>query len=300
MKLVRQELLGTRVFVFTEKGRSTRILNLARGATVGDVVPLLNLSTTTHVPLVAGTAVALHTELKNGDIVSFAPVGVSLTAASKAIDTPLSMDGEVALPLAVQYSTGVDIEPAVWHVCERCLPLPCDDLVAVVESTSKNIQPATDGRVGGTLHRAACECLALRRQLAAGERSIRPTRGLSERYREQLGAAIGRTADESASEALFKTKVVVFTKDRPGMLLTVSTAVTANTVNIIDVHSKTREVGGESAFQYAVHISSLEQLDGLMIALDKLDDVVKVIRGDMEDMLHDSPAAFWENAQRES
>ena len=135
---------------------------------------------------------------------------------------------------------------------------------------------------------------------AAGERSIRPTRGLSERYREQLGAAIGRTADESASEALFKTKVVVFTKDRPGMLLTVSTAVTANTVNIIDVHSKTREVGGESAFQYAVHISSLEQLDGLMIALDKLDDVVKVIRGDMEDMLHDSPAAFWENALRGS
>ena len=36
MGLVRSELLGTRVFVFTEKGRSTRILNLARGATLAD------------------------------------------------------------------------------------------------------------------------------------------------------------------------------------------------------------------------------------------------------------------------
>ena len=44
MHLVRQELLGTRVFVFTEKGRSTRILNLARGATLGDAALMLNSS----------------------------------------------------------------------------------------------------------------------------------------------------------------------------------------------------------------------------------------------------------------
>ena len=42
------------------------------------------------------------------------------------------------------------------------------------------------------------------------------------------------------------------------------------------------------------------QLDGLMVALNKLDDVMTVIRGDMDDMLHDSPAAFWENAKHGS
>ena len=57
-------------------------------------------------------------------------------------------------------------------------------------------------------------------------------------------------------------------------------------------------MGSESAFQFKVHISSLEQLDSLTRALEELDDVVKVIRGDMDDMLHDSPSAFWENAKR--
>ena len=44
MQLVREELLGTRVFVFTERGSTTRILNLARGATLADAAALLETS----------------------------------------------------------------------------------------------------------------------------------------------------------------------------------------------------------------------------------------------------------------
>ena len=71
MQLVRQELLGTRVFVFTESGGSTRILNLARGATLGDAANLLGTSPSTHVPLISGSPADLSTQLSNGEIVSF-------------------------------------------------------------------------------------------------------------------------------------------------------------------------------------------------------------------------------------
>lgn len=81
------------------------------------------------------------------------------------------------------------------------------------------------------------------------------------------------------------------------MLLTVSAVVTAESVNIVNCNSKTREIGGESAFQFKVNLFSVEQLDTLVANLEKLQDVVRVVRGDMDDMLHDSPAAFWELAR---
>ena len=75
-----------------------------------------------------------------------------------------------------------------------------------------------------------------------------------------------------------------------------SSVVSAATVNIIDVRSKTREIGGESAFQYKVQVGSLGMVDQLFQAVEALDDVVCVLRGDMEHMLHDSPASFWAHA----
>ena len=51
-----------------------------------------------------------------------------------------------------------------------------------------------------------------------------------------------------------------------------------------------------SAFQFKVLIADVEMLQRLVAALEELDDVVKVIRGDMEDMLHDCASAFWRNA----
>ena len=80
------------------------------------------------------------------------------------------------------------------------------------------------------------------------------------------------------------------------MLLTVSTVVTDLVVNIIDVHSETREVGGESAFQFRVHVRDVAMLDALVAALDELEDVVRVLRADMADMMHDSRENFWANA----
>ena len=58
-----------------------------------------------------------------------------------------------------------------------------------------------------------------------------------------------------------------------------------------------RQVGGESAFQYKVQVRSLQMLERLVHVVQQLDDVVHVTRGDMDDMLHDSPTGFWENAR---
>ena len=101
---------------------------------------------------------------------------------------------------------------------------------------------------------------------------------------------------ESARD-LFTTRIIVFTRDRPGVLVDVSTVVTDATDNIIDVLSKTHQVGGESAFQYKVQVRSLEMVQRLMAKLHEHEDVVCVLRGNMDDMLHDSPAAFWAHAQ---
>ena len=63
------------------------------------------------------------------------------------------------------------------------------------------------------------------------------------------------------------------------------------------MHSETREVGGHSAFQYRVHVKDAEMVDKLVESLEQVDDVVKVIRADMDDMLHDSVETFWANAE---
>ena len=86
MQLVRQDLLGTRVFVFTEPegGGSTRILNLAKGATVADCMGQLKASPTTHMPLISGSPASLETELSNGDIISVVERAVPLGAEDEA------------------------------------------------------------------------------------------------------------------------------------------------------------------------------------------------------------------------
>ena len=164
-----------------------------------------------------------------------------------------------------------------------------------------------DGRDGDspsvslTLHRANCGCLTLRRQMAAGERLIRPTPALTEQYREKLDAALSpftpNGGTPSSRRDVYTTKVIVFTTDRPGLLLAVSAVVTAESLNILDVHSKTWEVGVGSAFQYKVLIADVEQLERLIASLEAMEDVVRVIRGDMDDMLHDlGSEGFWQNA----
>merc|ERR1719460_2823608 len=97
----------------------------------------------------------------------------------------------------------------------------------------------------------------LRRDLAAGMRLIRPSPALTEQYREKLDAALRPFSPDgtgSSRRNVYTTKLVVFTTDRPGLLLTVSSVVTAGVHNILEVQLKTREVGLACAFQYKVLI----------------------------------------------
>ena len=95
---------------------------------------------------------------------------------------------------------------------------------------------------------------------------------------------------------IWTTKIIVFTRDRPGILVELSQVISLEVVNIIDVRSKTRDIGGASAFQYHVQVSSLAMIERLFEAVAALDDVVHVRRGDMLHMLHDSPDGFWAHA----
>ena len=134
MQLVRQELLGTRVFVFTEGGR---ILNLARGATLADAAAALDVSVggdretgdreDSATPFREGTgkvqgrfredsatpficshnmceAASLDTELENGDIVCFAATTSSANAeAARLIEgvEPMGAQPVVSWPREV-------------------------------------------------------------------------------------------------------------------------------------------------------------------------------------------------------
>ena len=107
-------------------------------------------------------------------------------------------------------------------------------------------------------------------------------------------------ADGSGADDVqtYTTKVVVFTTDRPGLLLAVSGVVTSAVRNILEVQLKTWEVGLGCAFQYKVLIDDVPMLTKLMKELEELDDVVRVVRGDMDDMMHDlGEDEFWQNVK---
>ena len=275
MQLVREELLGSRVFVFTEAaGSNTRILNLARGATLQEAASALNASAT-RVALLNGTPRRGSTELKNGDIISFV-----LERAD--VEETLWQGGALS-------------ESPQLHVCERCLPLPGDRVVLTTRSAAVQQQGgAADMAVGGTLHRADCECLSMRRDIAAGGRLVRPTPALEHRYREKLERALRPTVLPGSQREVWATKIIVFTSDRPGLLLTISSHVTEETVNIVNVRSETRVVGDASAFCYTVHISGVDMVQRLVSQLEELEDVRCVLRADMDDLMHDlGPDGFW-------
>jgi len=281
MQLVRQELLGTRVFVFTANGQ---ILNLARGATVADVVEPLGASKDTHVPQINSMAVAPSTLLHNGDIVSFALREGMATAesAGMAPERPpmLPLSGLEGSTEGLGADDGEEGGACVWEVCDNCLPLPGDQLIG-----------STDDPTGarGVVHRDRVNCLAMRRQLAAGANAV---------LTKRAGDAMARALSElKAQRGMLSTKIVVFTRDAPGVLLAVSSAVTEHSENIVDVHSETQAVGLASAFQYSIMIHSLEQLTQLMHYVGQLPDVVRVERGSMDDMMHDAgQQGFWDMA----
>ena len=76
-----------------------------------------------------------------------------------------------------------------------------------------------------------------------------------------LEQALLDAVSSSTNERGLVSQIVVFCRDRRGMLLDVSTAVTDEAENIIDVHSETLDAsgGGEAAFQYSVHVRDAAQ-----------------------------------------
>ena len=301
MQLVRQELLGTRVFVFTRNGN---ILNLARGATLADAASQLGVPLRTHASLVNGATAATSYELQNGDIVSFESDAAPGGAALAAPFSDASVFGPMADGAALQRDElprggpsderdGWERSEAARHMarrdrlraraahylqerrgtgwvpCTRCCPLLGDELCGVVSGAGK-----AAGGEPGTLHRADAECELMRRQLAVDG-----------------GVALERSAESQAqlSEALVSSRpdtghactIVVICRDRRGMLLDVSTAVTDGATNIVNVHSEIFTPGAESAFQYMVTVSDVAQLDRLFELIANVPDVTAVRRGSL-------------------
>ena len=321
----------------------TGILNLARGATLGDAAVMLNTSLHDFRPLIAGAPAPIGKELTNGDIVSFVPISSDApdrhslaSAAADALGTTqlgspsLGVGAADGLVGAVRSTTTPSLIPSTprstasgrgadevaggalanelpLRMCTRCLPLPGDPLVCTAPASGRQspaaaVSASLSGAPSsstappepphGTLHRADCDCLEHRRQLAAGDRQLRPTPAQQARMHSAIRAhEVGHVYCP-----VYATKLIVFTPDRPGMLLTVSSLVTDEVINIINVHSETREVGGESAFQYRVHVRDVAMLDALVRRLVSHQDVLRVLRADMDDLLHDSKDIFWAHA----
>ena len=273
VQLVREELLGTRVFVFTRNGR---ILNLARGATLADAAEQLSASLRNHIALVNGAPTVPTHELQNGDIVSL------------ELREPLSGRGMLH-ERAQRYLQHRDADPADprqknfkrhWVLCPHCLPLRGDALVGIMEHATQHST--------GTIHRAGTDCAALERQLSdEGHFAIEG---------DEAQATLAQYADEAMPADGFMTAVVVFCRDRKGMLLALSTVFSESSNNIMDVHSETLNPGVEAAFQFTVHVRDGEHLRALIMEVQTVDGVIKVVRGGMEELITaSSPAQFWAN-----
>lgn len=271
VQLVREELLGTRVFIFTRNGR---ILNLARGASVADAALLLHATMHSHTVLVNGAPAAPSAVLQNGDIVSLER-REPIAARDWSSNSKDSLQERAQQYLARRKSQQLKTEHQ-WERCPLCLPLRGETLLGARSDAAQ---------VPGTLHRADCECRALQRQLAVEGRSL----------------IQGAHAQEMLSLALEQhdlgllAQIVVFCKDRRGILLDVSSVVTAEACNIMDVHSETLTPGKEAAFQYTVHVQDAQQLRKLVEAVRHVTGVVRVLRDNLEELMRESPAGFWAN-----
>ena len=57
--------------------------------------------------------------------------------------------------------------------------------------------------------------------------------------------------------------------------------------------SETRSPGGQAAFQYTIHVQSVEHLEALFDDLKKVPDVIEIKRGSMTALKRKGPHAFW-------
>eukprot|EP00965_Chrysotila_dentata_P101698 3357704-Pleurochrysis_carterae.AAC.1 len=308
---------------------------MARGATVGDAATMLHATahgaassahSLSHMALVNGAPAAPNTELRNGDIVSLERrqplalrdllLGSAKNADAKAyakLDTKNASVKEVEVEKeagsglgAADSAKGLSLhartqrhlqrrsraapslwpQPGKWERCAACLPLVGESLVGATTSEAA----ASINAQCGSVHRADAQCRVLQRQLALGACTL--LRG--DQAQPVLRSALAHeSADDEALGHL--CRIVVFCKDRRGILLDVSTVVTDKACNIMDVHSETLTPGREAAFQYTVHLQDAGQLAQLLEAVAKVPGVVRVRRENLEELMSESPAAFWAN-----
>ena len=116
-----------------------------------------------------------------------------------------------------------------------------------------------EGEVMGTVHRAGCDCRELHAALVRGCELVRSA--------PQLAAALeaDEGVDTSGRRVGSEASVVIFCRDRRGMLVDLSTVVTAVAWNILDVASETRAGGGEAAFQYTVQLEDKVRLGQMIL-----------------------------------
>ncbi len=216
-------------------------------------------------PVVNGSPVPASHELSNGDIVSFEQPSAEQRLLAATTGSPLQLLGSGGVPQALpaaapgngrtrpgerraaQYVRDREAPPgaaaharlpppAGWRPCPLCQPLPGDELVGARAVAGARDEGAHmwswnsggDAALGdGTVHRQGAECRALNEELSEGRRLVR-------------GAGELASGLQPESEA----SIVIFGRDRRGMLVDVSTVVSTVASNILDVSSETRVQGG--------------------------------------------------------
>mmetsp|Transcript_17044 Transcript_17044/g.47566 ORF Transcript_17044/g.47566 Transcript_17044/m.47566 type:complete len:240 (-) Transcript_17044:1883-2602(-) len=150
-------------------------------------------------------------------------------------------------------------------VREMACPDPFDGAASAIRSAAHD-----ESCSSGVLHLADSSCRAFQRQVAmGGHLPIVGAEAQTALNVHMLPVGMGELTG-------FVTTIVVFVRDRRGILLDVSMAVTRGCLNIIDVHSETLVPGQEAAFQFTVQISDASMLQTLTYGVEKVAGAVKV------------------------
>ena len=279
MSLVRQELLGTRVFVFTRNGR---ILNLARGATLADAAKHQSIALSSCTPILNGKASQASQELSNGDIVDFERSSVRLIdrlAAGRIDSDDTSTTGvtgvvggeEVSRVNAADVSNGVTkrLFSDRWAAKRKRINGLDEDGADTEESTAATAaeMAAATGATDANGVEGGLDPQILRMGLKQRAKEYLRSRQTST---TTTGAASSTEAEELTAS------LEVFCTDRKGMLVDVASVVTEGVINVLGVHSEIFEAGGKSVFKYEVVVKDRSQLEKLLEELRSVPDVTRV------------------------
>ena len=114
----------------------------------------------------------------------------------------------------------------------------------------------------------------------------------------QLAQVLQQDVDTSGRRVGSEASVVIFCRDRRGMLVDVSTVVTGAAYNILDVNSETHAAGGMAAFQYTVQLEDTAHLEAMVGQILQLTGVTRVLRSSLRELKRERSAReFWALAE---